>query len=262
MKRLFSSILVFFLLFGGSAYSLESDVGIVLMHGKWAKYPTSIVGLARILESKGYRVVTPTMAWSDSRSYDVGYEQTLKEIDSAVESLQKQGAKRIIVAGHSFGANAAIAYAGSRGTVDGVMALGPGHRPDSRKFQQTISGSLEKARQMFASGHGDDKAWFKDQNQGQIKSINTTALIYLSYFDPEGLASMPNSAAKFKTPIPLLMVVGRNDPVFEMGEDYIFNKAPKHPQSKYIVVESDHMNTPSASITPIVQWLSSLENRE
>jgi pimeloyl-ACP methyl ester carboxylesterase len=247
------------LLLSPSAKARESDVGIVLMHGKWGG-PTAppIQSLATDLRAKGFKVVTPVMPWGRQRMYDVDYPTALSEIELAAEDLRKKGARRIIVAGHSFGANASIAYAASGREIDGVMAIAPGHVPDLGGFQSKVASSVEKARQMVAEGKGDATATFNDLNQGQTKSIRTTAITYLSFFDPVGLASMPKSAAAIVHAVPFLWVIGSQDRLLANGEDYVFNKAPKHPNSKYLVVSGGHRDTPSVAADQIVEWLMSL----
>jgi pimeloyl-ACP methyl ester carboxylesterase len=233
-------------------------VGIVLMHGKWSRPPTPVVQLARLLGADGYTVVTPEMPWSERRLYDVDYPGALAEIEAAVRSLRAGGVARVIVAGHSFGANAAIAYAGSGREVDGLIALAPGHVPDLAGFRTTVGASVERARAMIADGKAADRAEFTDLNQGRTRTIRTTAKIYHSYFDPEGMAAMPKSAAMIPRPIPFLWVVGTRDSMLRAGEAYAFNRAPPHPKSKYLVVESDHGNTPNDARDDIVRWLASL----
>jgi len=236
----------------------ETDVGIVLLHGKWARQPNTMTVLASTLESKGFKVATPTMPWSSLREYDVDYLGALAEIEAAANSLREKGAKRIIIGGHSFGANAAIAYAGSGRNLDGVMALAPGHVPDLDGFQRMVSSSVKKAKEMIAEGKGDSKASFDDLNQGRTKSIRTTAKAYFSFFDPDGLAAMPKSAAAIPHPVPFLWVIGTRDGLHSQGEEYVFGKAPKHPGSKYLIVRSDHINTPTDAAPQIIEWITSL----
>lgn len=236
----------------------DTDVGIVLLHGKWDRPPTHILALARTLESSGFRVATPTMPWSLSRGYDADYPAALEEIDAAVKSLREQGAKHIVVGGQSFGANAVIAYAGSGREVDGIMAIGPGHTPDRSIFRKQVAGSVELAQKMIAEGKGAESATFDDLNQGKTRSFRMSAKTYLSYFDPAGLASMPKSAAAIRKPAPFLLIIGTQDPLFAAGEDYIFNKVPKHPNNQYVVVQSNHLNTPAVAVPEIVKWLKAL----
>ena len=54
------------------------------------------------------------MPWSFHRRYAATYDQAMTEIDAAVAELKAKGARRIVVIGHSLGANAAIGYAARR----------------------------------------------------------------------------------------------------------------------------------------------------
>jgi dienelactone hydrolase len=239
------------------AKSDESDIGIVLMHGKWAGPPAPpIQGLTTQLRAKGFKVITPVMPWGQKRMYNADYPTALSEIEASVEVLRKNGAKRIIVAGQSFGANASIAYAASGRKVDGVMAIAPGHAPDLQNF----GASVAKARQMMAEGKGEETVSFDDNNQGQNRIVTTTAKIYLSYFDPDGLGAMPRSAAAIPKPVPFLWVVGTHDLMYSKGKDYVFNKVPKHPQNTYLVVNADHSTTPVVAASQIVEWIMSLKD--
>jgi dienelactone hydrolase len=257
--RLKTLVVAFLVIVSSPALAGPSDVGIVLMHGKWANPPTTVLALSKTLSANGYLVETPLMAWSGMREYDVDYPATLTEIDAVVKALRAKGAKRIVVAGHSSGANAALAYAGSGRDVDGIVAIAPGHTPERRVFKESLASSVDKARAMIADGKGDEKATFDDFNQGKNKSVRATAKSYFSYFDPAGLGVMPKSAAAIRKPTPLLVITPTHDPLYSAGETYIFAKAPQHPKSKYLVVETDHMGGPAQATDDIVQWLKSLE---
>ena len=56
-----------------------SEIGVVLMHGKWGS-PKSMVPLVHELESRQYLVSNAEMAWSGRRLYDIDYPAALKEI--------------------------------------------------------------------------------------------------------------------------------------------------------------------------------------
>lgn len=87
--------------------------------------------------------------------------------------------------------------------------------------------------------------------------MRATAEVYLSWFDPDGPAVMPRSAAGFKTPTPLLLVVGSSDRT-ALGQDYIFDKAPRHAKNRFVIVTADHTAVPSAAIEEVVTWLDAL----
>jgi esterase/lipase len=150
VKRFIRQV-VFALLFvfaGRSAFAASSDVGVVLMHGKWGA-PQSMTALARDLGSCGYLVSNPEMPWSGMRLYDVEYPAALKEIEQQVNDLRAKGAKRIVVAGQSMGANAAVAYASSGFALDALVILSPGHFPELGMGKR-LQRSVERARSMVA----------------------------------------------------------------------------------------------------------------
>lgn len=260
IRRAASSIFLLFALIVSSAAVAADPAGIVLLHGKQGSASTPLFSrLVSALMREGFHVSTPEMPWSRSRIYDQTYEEAMEEIDAAAQELRERGAKKIFIAGHSLGANAALHYA-TRTSVDGVLALAPGHQPESRFFRRNLGVSVKRAVSMIQAGKGDERASFDDANQGQFSTVQTTARIYLSYMDPEGAAVMPKSAAAIKQGTPFLWVVGTYDGIYELGPSYAFDKAPPHPHSKYVVVTSDHRNTPRDATDEIVAWLKALQN--
>lgn len=75
--------------------------------------------------------------------------------------------QRVIVGGHSFGANAAIAYAGSGGDSDGILAMAPGHSPLASYNNGTTKDTVDHARQLMAAGRGNESLNFIDTNQAK-----------------------------------------------------------------------------------------------
>jgi pimeloyl-ACP methyl ester carboxylesterase len=213
--------------------------------------------LASSLQSEGHLVSTPTMPWAQNRIYDASFDEAMQEIDREIDSLRQKGAKLVVVAGHSLGANAALGYAASRNGAGGVIALAPAHSPELPAFIKRVAQDVRRAKDLVATGKGKEKHRFADVNQGRSLEVAATAEVYLSWFDPEGAAVMPRSAASFKVPTPLLLVVGSHDRG-AMGKDYIFDKAPPHPKSRFVTVAAGHFAVPSAAIEEVVTWLGSL----
>lgn len=230
----------------------------MLLHGKWDKPPTLVMPLARQLESAGYKVATPAMPWSGLREYDAGYPQALAEIEAAAQSLRDKGAKRIVVAGQSFGGNGALAYAASGRAVDAIAVLSPGHTPERGQFRNAVEASVDKARTMQAAGQGAEKAWFDDRNQRLSRTVRTTADIYFSYFDPEGLGNMQLTAGKIPNSLPIFMAVGTADSMVGVAEASILRKAPPHEKSKYLVVPADHLSLVNVVGPELIGWLRAL----
>ncbi|MDR2154691.1 MAG: DUF1749 domain-containing protein [Burkholderiaceae bacterium] len=242
-----------------SAQAAEGNVGIVLLHGKWDRQPTSVMKLAGQLEDAGYKVATPMMPWSFQRQYDVPYAKALVEIEAAAQSLRdRYRVSQIVIAGQSIGANAALAYAASGRLVDAIVVLAPGHTPQSNVFRKRLEPSVTKAKEMIDSGAGSDSASFDDLNQGQLRSVRTSAEAYFSYLDPEGLGNMPKTAAAIATPIPIFMAVGAGDPIAAVAEESIFKHAPKHDKSVYMSMSGGHMEVPNVIGSALVDWLRSL----
>lgn len=239
-------------------WSQTKEIGIVLMHGKSGSSSGHIGELATALQSKGYIVSTPTMPWSGNRIYDATFDEAMSEIDREIESLRKKGAQKVVVAGQSMGANAALGYGAARSGVDGIIVLAPGHTPELPASVRLFGGDVKRARELMASGKGKEKQRFSDINQGKMFTVVASAEVYLSWFDPEGPAVMPKSAASIKVPVPLLLIVGSKER-FARGRDYIFDKAPPHPKSKFATVSADHFDVPSASVEEVVSWLASLQ---
>jgi predicted esterase len=236
-----------------------SKIGIVLMHGKNGSPATpSVLRLASRLDFEGFIVITPDMPYSRARQYDKSYEDTAVEIDGAVAELKKRGANRIFIAGHSLGANVALYY-GTIKVVDGVLAIAPGHVPETTQFQERIGDSVEHAKVLLKEGKDDERARFQDTNQGINYTIRVTPKIYLSWFDPDGHAVMPRNAAALKPGPAFLWVIGTQDRLYKRGSAYAFDKVPANANNKYLVVNSDHMDTPKDAAEEVVKWLKHFE---
>jgi pimeloyl-ACP methyl ester carboxylesterase len=234
-----------------------SEIGVVLMHGKQGSPGAVISGLAAKLRSAGYAVSTPTMPWSRDRIYETTVDGAMGEIDRACGSLRKQGAKKIIVAGQSLGANAAIRYAATRKNIDGLICLAPGYSPERPPMRDRRANDVERAKQMIEEGKKSQAAQFTDGNMGRAFQIVVRPDVYLSWVDPDGPAVMPNNAASIKKPIPILYIVGSLDPWATPKGD-IFDQAPFHRKSRFVTVSADHLGVPSAAADEVLNWLESL----
>jgi pimeloyl-ACP methyl ester carboxylesterase len=242
-----------------AAFAVQAQVlGVIMMHGKWATPPYWHLSVSKAIEQEGWPVVELVMPWAGNRLYDASYESGLKQIADAVKELRAKGVKCVVVGGHSFGGNAAVAFAASGGDLDGVLAMAPAHAPRKLYAIGMTRDAVDRARELVASGHGDTRVSFIDPNVGQNRSLSARADVFLSFFDPEGIADIPSSAARIPRSVPLMWVVGSADPLASLGEDHAFRKAPLHPLSRYVVVAADHFNTPSAGREQIIEWLKAV----
>ena len=230
---------------------------LVLMHGKWGG-PQGLAVFANKVESTCH-VVQLEMPWSGRRAYDQPYAVALKEISAQVQTLRGKGYRQVLVGGQSFGTNAALAYMAEVGDADGVLALAPGHSPRVMYQQGMGRAEVDQARTLVAAGQGAQTLTINDMNQGRRRNMTMSADTLLSYFDPDGLGHMPKTTANFKKAVPVLWVIGTQDPLYPAGEAYAYAKLPAHAKSRYLVVEAGHGNTPEVAATAVVEWLKGLE---
>ena len=229
------------------------EVGIVLMHGKWGAPPGPLAGN---FEDEGFRVVSPVMPWSRLRNYDASYEQAVEDLHSQVQKLREDGAKMVILGGHSFGANGVLAYLSKYQDVDGAMMFAPGHTPERLYQRGLTTNAVDEARNLNAQGKGGDSFSFTDYNQTRRRQLSATVGIYLSYFDPNGLANMPQSESLVTKSIPVLCVMSINEQV--LGKEYIYLKLPANPLSVYIESAAPHMEAPEATASDAAAFVKSI----
>jgi pimeloyl-ACP methyl ester carboxylesterase len=160
-----------------------------------------------------------------------------------------------LLAGHSFGANAVMAYMAEVGDADGIIALAPGHVPRYMYETGMARTAVDEARSAVTGGRADDKIKLNDMNQGQRRDFNLPAQILLSYFEPDGLGHMPATAARFKRAVPFMWVIGTRDPLYPSGEGFAYARALPHPQSTYLVVQADHKDTPEVATAKVLAWV-------
>lgn len=230
---------------------------LVLMHGKWGG-PQGLALFARKLENMCH-VVLLEMPWSGRRAYDQPYTVALKEISAQVQTLRDKGYRQVLVGGQSFGTNAALAYMAEVGDADGVLALAPGHSPRLMYQQGMGRVEVDQARTLVTAGQGAQALTINDMNQGRRRNMTMSAETLLSYFDPDGLGHMPKTSASFKKAVPVLWVIGTQDPLYPAGEAFAYAKLPPHGKSRYLVVEAGHGNTPEVATAGVIEWLKGLE---
>jgi pimeloyl-ACP methyl ester carboxylesterase len=231
--------------------------GIVYLHGKGGWAGAADGGILSSLQDEGALVATPEMPWSLNRKYGATYEQAMAEIDAVVAALKAKGATRIVVIGHSLGANAAIGYAARHRDLAAVVALAPGHLPEAEGLVSHTRDAIAEAKRLIAAGEGDVPRRFPDMAQGIPLVATATPNVYLSMFDPDGPAVIPKNAAAMG-PVPFLWVVGTLDPIARRGPDYAFKSGAKNPKSRYIEVFAGHLTTPLVARKQVVEWINSL----
>jgi len=228
------------------------------MHGKWGGPQSPFLRVAAEKMRAVCTVELREMPWSRNRNYDESYEVALEKLKQAVEQHRKSGRRLVFVAGQSFGANAAMAYQAYIGDADGVIALAPGHSP-KLMFDNGMTGiALSAAQQHIAKGSPSTSIDFTDLNQGERRNFAIRSDVFYSFFNPEGLGNMAQTAARFKKATPFLWVIGNLDPLYPAGSAYAFDRAPSHSLSKYLVVSANHATTPEVAADQTVAWLKTV----
>ena len=232
---------------------------MLLLHGKTGGNK-SIYHLSGELESAGFLVEMPSSTpWSPNRIYDRTYLETLKELDAAVDKLKAAGATRLVVGGHSIGANVALGYAANRKGLGGLIILGAGHFISGNFMGKKLGKYVARAKKMIAAGKGKEEADFDDINQRKSISREMTAEIYQSWFDPGGPANMRKNASSLSGDLPMLWVAGKQDRVAsKVLKRLAYDKMVGNPKNRFILVDGGHKDTPDKAVSAVIDWLKGL----
>lgn len=121
---------------------------VLLVHGKGAS-AQALNGLAARLKP-ACLARAPEMPWSAKRG-DASADASA-ELQKQVKELRAQGFKRVLLAGQGSGANAAMAYAGKVGDIEGVVAIGAADEPG---LAAAASGIRQHVPLLFVVGTAD-----------------------------------------------------------------------------------------------------------
>ena len=233
-----------------------SDIGIVVLHGKQGAAggrPTA--SFLQALRNAGYMIQAPTMCWANVRIYDATFPNCMREVDTAVAALRAAGARRIVVAGHSQGGEAAIVYGAQHPELAGVIALAPAGAPEGMARNPGVAQSIGQARQMVAAGQGEQRTGFNDTNDGTNFTVTTTPTIYLSFMEVGGPADFPAALPQLREPI--IWVAGTQDRT-QAQAAALFTRLPPNKLNRFVQVGSAHLDTPAAGTGSVLEWLSTL----
>jgi pimeloyl-ACP methyl ester carboxylesterase len=234
-------------------------VGVLLLHGKFGDPAGDFAELAPALRRVGYVVATPELAWSHRRRFDGTLDEAFDEIADEVAGLRWQGLNRVVLGGFSLGGNVALAYAARRGDVDALVLLGPGFTPERPAFRTAVAGAVEAARSASEAGRGDTIGSFLDYAyDGAVYPLDARARAYLSYYAPTSDVVMPINAMRLTRAMPVLWVVGRADKIIVADRSYVFDRLPPHRDSRFLTIESGHLDTPAKAAPTVAGWLGEL----
>lgn len=234
----------------------KQEVGIVLLHGRLGTagylYP-----LAQALRDEGYRVETPAMSWSRDRKFDTTVEESMAEIDVVANRLKAQGARQLIIGGHSLGGAAALRYGAARENIGGIILIAAGWNPGSARWQDIVGESVRRARNMIAAGQGSEAESFQYvTNDGKSGTVNAHAKGFFDFNRPDSPIALADSARAFKRPVPVLWLSASGDSrSHNRVSETAFNSLPSHPHSEYAAVNASHREAVKAVISPVSAWL-------
>jgi pimeloyl-ACP methyl ester carboxylesterase len=260
-RRLFA-IVVACLALHGVAFA-QDKLGVIILHGKQST-PTQNQGLSVIaanLQGAGHKVLVPSMPWARGawETINLTVEDVLVQLDGYANQLRAQGAARIVVIGHSLGADVALAYAAERGNLAGLVMIAPGHNPAGRyRSSDKARKDVDHARQLVEQGKGNETMSGSDSNQGSNITMTVKAAVYYSWQNPQGLAAMNVEAPRLPATTPLLVVIGEKDPGFQRTQGQIYQPAAKNPYSRYVTNGAGHVETPMAAAKVVTDWVNGL----
>lgn len=233
----------------------DSEIGVVVMHGKGGQPSRHVSELAAAMERAGFQVANLEMPWSGRRQYDVPISGAIEEVTNALQGFRAKGAKKVFLAGHSQGGLFALHYAGTQ-SVDGVLAITPGGQVDSSAFLSNLGSHLENARDMIKEGRGNERADFADYEGSKgTNPITTAPSIYLDWFDPSG-AFTTKIFERVKPGTPVLYVAPTRDyPGLAKAKQRNFGALPANPKTRMYEPNSDHLKAPTASIDEAIAWI-------
>ncbi|KJV34370.1 hypothetical protein VI06_00655 [Aquitalea magnusonii] len=258
MLRLLRLLLLPLLLLSASALAVGPGpvVGVVLMHGKGGSPDKHVTVLANALRQQGVLVANLEMPWSGRREYDADVASAVAQVNAALETLRQQGARKLVVAGHSQGGLFALYLAG-RLPVDGVIAIAPGGNVGAGLLHDRLADTVASARSLLASGHGEEKTRLADfEGSKGLYPVMTTPRIYLDWFDPDGAMNQSKAVQQVQAGVPVLYISPDGDyPALQRVRQSMFNALPANPTSQLLIPPGSHLEAPGAAIPDILAWL-------
>jgi pimeloyl-ACP methyl ester carboxylesterase len=258
MHRTLRCVLATILAIGWTAACFASEVGAVVIHGKWGMPDSYVSELAAALRGQGFLVAVPEMPWSRERTYDRDVASANEQVDTEIAQLQARGAKRLFVIGHSLGANYALHYAArAPAPLAGVIAIAPGHRTEGIVFRKRFGIAVRDAQALVAARKSHEAVSFTDINTGDRSAeMKAPAAVFLSYFDPDGPFNMQRNVENVKRDVPVLWVVPTGEePPLRKSSLALFSSLPRNRITRLAEPASDHVNAPGASAKLVIDWI-------
>lgn len=238
----------------GPAIAQGPRVGIVVMHGAGAR-GTSMADFAARLKAQGHLVANLDMPWSNEDAHAVPVAAAERQVLGAVDSLRRQGAQKLVLAGFSKGGMFA-GYMATRTVVDGLVALAPNGGADQKKLQD----ELAKARALIAAGKGEERALLHDADvvgETRYPIPNAVPSAYVTWFDPQGALNFERIFRGQRPGMPVLLVVPTRDLANLVKiKQPLFQGLPPHPGHRLFEPETDHLGAVRLSTDEVLRWIA------
>jgi pimeloyl-ACP methyl ester carboxylesterase len=249
---------------------LKSDTALLWIHGLTSNFYGDISIFEKIVEkaeklgfgfaafnNRGHDMITGLRKIDPKTQTGYGhadggagrevFEDCVYDIDAGISFLVKKGFKKIILAGHSTGANKACYFSGSVNDkrVGGVILAGPlSDRLPEEKTNRKLAGNIRRMKHMTETG----REKFLVNN---LVFFPLTPNRYLSLFDKSSVEDVfdygedkPELKYFSRIKQPLLVVLSGKDEYADRPADDIKKVFDKHQQSvKYssvIIKEATH----------------------
>ncbi|WP_168163352.1 alpha/beta hydrolase [Curvibacter sp. PAE-UM] len=231
-------------------------IGVVVMHGKGGRPDGLVTELASGLAARGMLVRNLEMPWSGRRGYDVAPEAAEAEVTQALEDLQRAGATRLFLVGHSQGGLYAL-HLGARLPLAGVVAVAPGGNVAASVYEQHIGAQRARARELVAAGRGAEVQVFADYEGSKgTNEVRTRADVYWAWFDPLGVMNQERALRALPAQLPVLYVAPTGDyPALRRANPGLFAILPPQPLTRYLQPDASHTRVPTVAREAIAGWL-------
>jgi pimeloyl-ACP methyl ester carboxylesterase len=210
-----------------------ADGVILITHGGLAHRDMELIAtLQKLLKARGYNTLAINLGLGLNNRHGM-YDCTVThrhlnddaadEIGAWVNWLQKQGAKRVALLGHSRGGAQTALYAAERdnGLVKAVVLLAPATKDNTsaaiyqRRYQKPLEPMLEQARKLIDAGKGSTVL----EHVGLLNCGDTTASAssFVSYYGQDPRLDSPNLIPRLKKPT-LVVVAGSDEAVIGLDK--------------------------------------------
>ncbi len=204
-----------------------ADGAVLITHGGLAHRNMELIaGLQDLLKDRGYNTLAINLSLGlDNRHgmYDCRIthrhrnQDAADEIGAWVSWLQKQGARRVVLLGHSRGGAQTALYAAEHGNglIKAVALMAPAVRENSdaetymQRNHKKLSLDLEKARNLVTKGKGG--AAIEHIGMLNCSDTSATADSFISYYAQDAKVDTPSLFPKIRQPT--MVIVAGSDGV-------------------------------------------------